>query len=329
MKPDEILSLLTGADDADLFARAHDTRHHTFGDTVWLQAVVAVSNSCAGQCEYCDLRADNRSLPRYRLSATDVLDATGRAVAEGAGTVILQSGTDPGLSMEWIGELVREIKARHDVAVALELGDRGLDEYAFWRECGADRCLLKLETADRNRYKRLHGEDPTSRLHRLECLRRMGYETGSGVIVGLPGTTPIDTLRDILLLSELDLDFIETGPFTPLAGTPLAGNPPGSIILSQRAAALLRLLNPLANIPAARSLDALRPGACAESLARGCNALAADMTPAVSGRPVRPAAMPDILDDWPSLAPARRAIVARGFVPSAAKGFSPRRDHVR
>ncbi|WP_419785324.1 biotin synthase BioB [Pseudodesulfovibrio sp.] len=331
MTPDDILALLTGTDDADLFARADDTRQYTFGNTVCLQAVISISNVCTRQCTYCTLRADNRALPRYRLKAKDVLDAARKAAAQDATTVVLQSGEDTGLSVELIGELTRKIKTDCGVSVTLALGDRSLDEYAYLRDCGADACLLKLETCDRNRYKQLHeSEDLASRLHRLEGLRNLGYSLGSGIIAGLPGTTPIDALRDILFLTDLHLDLIETGPFVPQADTPLAGNPPGSIILSQRVAALLRLLNPLADIPAPPTLDALRPGSCAESLERGCNVLMADMIPAdkMTANAVRVVATPSLENDMASLAPLHRTIAAKGLVPSASKTKASGREHV-
>ncbi|MBG0789756.1 MAG: [FeFe] hydrogenase H-cluster radical SAM maturase HydE [Desulfovibrionaceae bacterium] len=331
MNTHDILSFLTGADDDALFADAHEARLKVFGKAVYIRAIVEFSNVCNKHCRYCGLRADNRRLRRYRMGARQILEAASLAAAEGAGTVVLQSGDDLGCSMELMGELIREIKARHDVAVTLSLGDRGLDEYAFWRECGADRCLMKLETTDRRLYKRLRqGEDFSARLHRLEGLRRLGYEVGSGVITGLPGTTPADALRDIVFLSDLDLDMIAVGPFVPNPDTPLAGCVPGSGLLANRMSALLRLLNPTANIPATSALDALRPGGRALALTRGCNVLMPSMTPVGLREDyvIYPGKNADPLDGIPSLAPARRTIEASGLIPSPAKGFSPRRSHV-
>ena len=332
MNAHEILELLTGADDDGLFARADAARRRVFGNEVYIRAIVEFSNVCDKHCRYCGLRADNRRLPRYRMRAGDILAAADRAVAEGAGTVVLQSGDDTHYAAPLVGELIREIKSRHDVAVTLSLGDRGLDEYAFWRGCGADRCLLKLETTDQARYKRLRqGEDFSARLHRLEGLRGLGYEVGSGVITGLPGSNPLDALRDALFLRDLGLDMIAVGPFVPNPDTPLAADAPGSIILTQRMAAVLRLLAPAANIPATSALDALRPGARAESLTRGCNVLMPSMTPAAHRHDyvIYPGKNADGLDGAPSLATTRRTIEATGFVPSSSKGFSPGRDHVR
>ncbi|MEF2231664.1 MAG: [FeFe] hydrogenase H-cluster radical SAM maturase HydE [Pseudodesulfovibrio sp.] len=332
MNTHDILAFLTGKDDDALFARADESRRRTFGNEVYIRAIVEFSNVCDKHCRYCGLRADNRGLPRYRMQAGHILEAADLAVAEGTGTVVLQSGDDTHYSALLVGELIRAIKSRHDVAVTLSLGDRGLDEYAYWRQCGADRCLLKLETTDAARYKRLRrGEDFSARLHRLEGLRELGYEIGSGVISGLPGTTPLDALRDVLFLAELGLDMIEVGPFVPNPDTPLAAAPPGSVVLTQRMTAVLRLLSPLANIPATSALDALRPGARAESLTRGCNVLMPSVTPAAHrlDYSIYPGKNSGDLDGDPSLATTRRTIEATGFVPSSSKGFSPRGDHVR
>jgi biotin synthase len=332
MTPHDILSALTGTNDDVLFARADDIRKQAFGNQVYIRAIVEFSNVCDKHCRYCGLRADNRHLRRYRMRAYHILETVSAAVAERAGTVVLQSGDDTSYSMEFIGELVRRIKADHDVAVTLSVGDRHLDEYAYWRKCGADRCLLKLETTDPGRYKHLRqGEDFKARLHRVEELRRQGYEVGSGVMAGLPGTTPLDALRDILFLTDLGLDMIAVGPFVPNPDTPMAGTAPGSVDLSMRMTALLRILNPGSNIPATSALDALRPGSRTLALTRGCNVLMPSMTPAPlrGDYTIYPGKNAGDVEEGVSLASARQAIRATGFEPSTAKGFAPgRRSHV-
>jgi biotin synthase len=331
MNTHDILDALTGKNDALLFSRANEMRRWIFGGEVYLRAIIEFSNVCDKQCRYCGLRAGNRNLSRYRMDGEAILRSAALAVSQGAGTIVLQSGDDTGYSMELIGELIRAIKAAHDVAVTLSLGDRSVDEYAYWRDCGADRCLIKLETTDPARYKALRqGEDFTARLHRVEALRRLDYEIGSGVIAGLPGTTPLDALRDILFLTELELDMIAVGPFVPNPDTPLAASPPGSVILSQRMTALLRLMNPKANIPATSALDALMPGSRATALTRGCNVLMPSITPDnLRGHyTIYPGKNADGLDRSESLDSARQTIAAMGFVSTASKGFSPRRSHV-
>lgn len=328
MNTSDILALLSGADDTALFADAAQTRRRVYGDAVFIRAVVEFSNVCDKKCHYCGLRAPNANLTRYRMTGPEILDAACAAAADGAGTVVLQSGDDTSYTAALVGDLIREIKARHDVAVTLSLGDRGIDEYAFWRDCGADRCLIKLETSNPRLYKRLRqGEDFSARLGRVEAMRGLGYEVGSGVIAGLPGSTPLDAARDILLLTDLGLEMIAVGPFVPNPDTPQAGSPPGPVALSHRMTALLRVLNPEANIPATSALDALDPASRAQALARGCNVLMPSMTPTDhrSDYAIYPGKNVGANDD--PLAEARRSILAAGFVPSSSKGFSPRSHH--
>jgi biotin synthase len=331
MNTHDILDALTGGNDDFLFARANEMRQWIFGSEVYLRAIIEFSNVCDKHCRYCGMRADNRKLNRYRLHREAILENLALAVSQGAESVILQSGCDTSYSTEQIGDLIRAAKTAHGVGVALSLGDRRIDEYAYWRECGADRCLIRLETTDPARYKDLRqGESFTGRLHMVEELCRMGYEIGSGVIVGLPEATPMDALRDILFLTQLDLDMIEVEPFVPTPDTPLAANPPGSVILSQRMAALLRLMNPKADIPAASTLDALSPGSRAMALTKGCNVFMPSISPGSphAGRSVHPNRNADGPDHAEPLVAAHKTIVAMGFVPSASKGCSPRRSHV-
>ncbi|MUM77765.1 [FeFe] hydrogenase H-cluster radical SAM maturase HydE [Pseudodesulfovibrio sp. F-1] len=330
MNTHDILALLNGSDDLALFADAALTHRRVFGDEVFIRAVVEFSNVCNKKCHYCGLRAPNAKLRRYRMSAPEILDTACAAASDGAGTVVLQSGDDTGYDTALIGDLIRQIKASHSVAVTLSLGDRGIDEYAFWRDCGADRCLIKVETSNPRLYKRLRqGEDFSARLRRVEAMRQMGYEVGSGVIAGLPGATLLDAARDILLLTDLGLEMIAVGPFVPNPDTPLAASPPGHVALSHRMTALLRTLNPEANIPATTALDALDPSSRALALARGCNVLMPSMTPADhrGDYTIYPGKNADAIDD--PLAEARRSILATGFIPSSSMGFSPRSNHVQ
>lgn len=331
MTPDKILAALSGTDDEALFRRADAVRRRVFGSRVFIRAIVEFSNVCDKHCAYCGLRADNAGLTRYRMAPDEILAAAHAAVDQGAGTIVLQSGDDMGYDAGTVAGLIRAIKARHDVAVTLSLGDRGLDEYALWRSCGADRCLVKLETTDPKFYAELRrGEDFRERLRRVTELRRMGYEIGSGVIAGLPGTTLDDALRDVLYLCGLAPDMIAVGPFVPNPDTPLADAAPGSVELSLRMTAVLRILNPDANIPATSALDALAPDGRALGLARGCNVLMPSMTPGEhrGDYTIYPGKNAGDMDGLASLAAARRAIRTTGFVPSTSKGFSPRSRHV-
>lgn len=331
MTDKDILDFLAGTDDAALFAQAAAVREKHYGTDVFLRAVIEFSNICNKKCQYCGLRAPNKEIARYRLPREAMLEAADIAAAEDIGTIVLQSGDDFSYTREFIGELVAEIKSRHDIAVTLSLGDRDLDDYKFWHECGADRCLVKLETTDPELYKQYRlGEDFTERLRRVEALHDFGYEVGSGTIIDLPGMNLETTLKDIRFLSDLDLDMIAAGPFIPHPQTPLADAPTGSIELSHRVSALLRILNPYANIPATSALSALNPASQGEALLRGCNVLMPSMTPEEhrADYTIYPGKNRNHATAKASLDSAKQTIRSLGLTPSSSKGFSLRRQNV-
>jgi biotin synthase len=225
---------------AELWRRADQARQEGVGRAVYLRGLIELSNHCVRLCAYCGLRAENRGLPRYRMSQEEVLGCVRRAVEFGYGTVVLQSGEDPGITADWMAELVRQIKALTPaltpcpspkgrgesvpLAVTLSLGERNEDELALWRRSGADRYLLRFETSNRGLYERIHPPRPgqtSDRIALLGTLRRLGYEVGSGVMIGIPGQTYDDLARDIELFRTLDLDMIGVGPYLAHPGTPL------------------------------------------------------------------------------------------------------------
>lgn len=327
----DILDLLEGADDGFLFSHAAEVREDVYGKDVYLRAVIEFSNYCNKKCQYCGLRAPNREAVRYRMPRETMLDAAEAAAVGEVGTVVFQSGDDFSYSMEFIGDLVRDIKEKHDVAVTLSLGDRKLEEYKYWRECGADRCLVKLETTDRELYDRFRmGESFDERLQRVETLRDYGYEVGSGVIIGLPGMTLETTKKDIEFLSTLDLDMIAAGPFIPHPQTPLADCETGDIALSHRVTALLRILNPPANIPATSALSALDSVSQGQALLRGCNVLMPSITPEEhrSDYSIYPGKNRTHATASASLDSAKSMVRSLGLVPSNEHGFSKRKTHV-
>lgn len=326
---DEICAYLQGHDDTELFTRAAEEKQRVFGQTVFLRAVIEFSNHCNKRCQYCGLRAPNREIARYRMDHETILNAAEIAASNNIGTIVLQSGDDFRYTAEDIAKLVNEIRARHDIAITLSVGDRPIEEYALWRECGADRCLVKLETTNPDLYARFRlGEDFSERLHRVEALRDMGYEVGSGIIVGLPGMDMETTLKDILFLSTLDLDMLAAGPFIPHPQTPLAEESTGYIALSHRVTALLRLLNPGANIPATSALSALNPESQGKALLSGCNVLMPSMTPEEhrSDYRIYPGKNQNHATASASLDAARQTIISLGLEPSSSKGFSKRNE---
>jgi biotin synthase len=330
MRFSEIQQLLAGADDPGLFSAADALTRQNFGDEVYLRGVIEFSNACINNCRYCGLRRANAKVHRYSMTVDDIMSCLTLASELSLGTVVVQSGDDYAYSREDIGRVITGAKALPNVAVTLSLGDRPEADFAFWRELGADRYLLKIETFDEALYSRSRpGLHLADRLKRVEALRRVGFEVGSGIITDLPGMTSDILASDLMRLSELDLDMIAVGPFVPNPDTPYGQESPGSILTAFRAMAILRLLNPMANIPSTSALNALRDGAREQGLTVGANVLMPSLTPeTVSGDyAIYPGKNAFRADAGARVAAVREAIRRVGRVPSTAVGGSKRRSH--
>lgn len=250
---DEILAHLTepsGDRLERLRRRADALRRERVGDVVYLRGLIELSNHCRRNCLYCGVRAGRRGIARYRMTIDEVLQAASLAKRFGYGTVVLQAGEDAGLSDETIAEIIAAIKQKFSLIVTLSLGERPDSAFLRWKEAGADRYLMRLETSNRRLFEAIHpsgGGDggvakTTDRVAMLGRLRRMGYQIGSGVMIGIPGQTPEDLARDLMLFSELRLDMVGSGPYLPHSDTPL-GKAAEALALPQddpRRAALLR-----------------------------------------------------------------------------------------
>lgn len=277
-----------------LWREADETRHRRVGDEVHLRGLIEISNRCCRECHYCGLRAGNRGLRRYRMAEAEIMECVAQACAYGYGTVVMQSGEDEGITAEWMAGIIRRIRRETPLAVTLSLGERADDDLAAWREAGADRYLLRFETSNEELYERIHPRrgDGYPRIEILRRLAAMGYEIGSGVMVGIPGQTYEDLARDIELFRALDLDMIGVGPFIPHPGTPLGGavgteaapagrQVPADELMTYKTIALARLLCPEANIPSTTALATLNLAEGRElGLSRGANVVMPNLTPA-------------------------------------------------
>ena len=280
----KIYACLAGEHDPWLFEEAKKVRVQSFGQEMHLRGIIEFSSYCGCNCQYCGLRRDNVH-PRYRLSYEQILRIALSSIDMGFQTLVLQSGEDSFYSAEMIADLVAAISRESSVAITLSLGEYSYETLALWKRAGADRYLLKLETTDIDLYHQYRpGASFTHRLEMLYNLQKIGYEAGSGIIVGLPADNrdPYDILaRDIMFLTKLNLDMIAAGPLIPHPKTPLAGAEFGRFDLSHRVLALLRVCNPLANIPATSAMDALGritsgeddPQERVKALRHGCNVL--------------------------------------------------------
>jgi biotin synthase len=209
---------------APLWRDADRVRKARVGDQVHLRGLIEISNFCVRRCGYCGISMHNSGLARYRMTRPEILDCARQAVKFGYGTVVLQAGEDPGLSKEFIAGIVREIKSHTPLAVTLSLGERADDELIMWRSAGADRYLLRFETSNRELYDAIHPPLPgrtSDRFAMLSHLHELGYEAGSGVMIGIPGQSYGDLAQDILNFRELKLEMIGVGPYLPHPATPL------------------------------------------------------------------------------------------------------------
>jgi len=245
------------------FAEACRLRREYWGRKVFLRAIVEFSNHCSQNCLYCGLRRDNPHIRRYRLEYDQIYACAALAKGLGMGTVVLQSGEDQWYAGPALAELIFRIKSELGLAVTLSLGERTRAEYALWREAGADRYLLKMETWDAKSYARLRpGKNLAERLQSFMTLAELGYETGSGIIAGLPGDTEDNLRQACLHLAALMPDMLSISPFVPHPATPLRQHPGLDAETTLKIMAFARILSPKAHIPVTSALglqgDAVR-----------------------------------------------------------------------
>ena len=275
----------------ELWRDADRVRREHVGNEVHLRGLIEISNHCLRQCHYCGLRAGNCDITRYRMTADEIVAAAKQAGEFGYGTVVLQAGEDDGLTLELVSDIIRRIKGEAGVAITLSLGERTLDELRTWREAGADRYLLRFETSNSELFARMHPPRGGKRPPRMEILRQLapiGYEVGSGVMLGIPGQTFDDLANDLELFRTLDLDMIGVGPFIAHPATPFGqvehdpvpGQVPATELMTYKVIALARLMCPDANIPSTTALATLNIAEGRElGLARGANIVMPNMTP--------------------------------------------------
>ncbi|MFH1549574.1 MAG: [FeFe] hydrogenase H-cluster radical SAM maturase HydE [Planctomycetota bacterium] len=276
----EMVRLIEPHNESALFAEADLARSRYCGDEIHLRGIIEFSNHCRRNCAYCGLTASNKSLKRYRMTADEIVEAAEKGVAQGIKTVVLQSGEDNYYNTQRMCSIIRQIKSECDIAVTLSIGERSAPEYQAMREAGADRFLLKHETANRRLFRKLHPDDDFDRrTYCLQLLKAMGYQTGSGNIVGLPGQTIADLVDDILLCRKLNVDMVGIGPFVPHGATPLAGYSRGSSDLTLRVLALARIVLKDVHIPATTALATVDSSGRYKALQCGANVVMPDITP--------------------------------------------------
>jgi biotin synthase len=278
-----------------LYSAADRTRRQYVGNQVHLRGVLEISNACARQCGYCGLRAGNHQLMRYRMTPDEILESAHEAAALGYGTLVLQAGESRSLTGPFIGQIVRIIKRTTPLAVTLSLGERSTADLKLWRKAGADRYLLRFETSDPALYGRIHPRRPgakSDRIVELQLLRRLGYEVGSGMMIGIPGQSYASLEQDLLLAQKFDIDMVSIGLYQPHPAAPLgrgewvqplpAGEQvPATDEMVCKAMALARLLCPQANVPSTTAAFAVSTRNGGElGLTCGANVVMPNLTPA-------------------------------------------------
>lgn len=275
----ELVSLLKAEDFSAVYQEADRIRREHVSDQILIRAILEFSNYCRRQCRYCGLNSTNRKAKRFRMEPEEIISTARQAWDAGYKTIVLQSGEDPFYTPEQLGDIVREIK-KTGIKVTLSCGEMPFEAYAYLKECGADRYLLKQETADPEIYRALHPDSCLEeRVSCLKNLKKLGYETGSGFMIGLPGQSLETIAEDILLLWELHCDMAGIGPFIPHPDTPLKHLPHGNIELTKRAVALTRILLPEINLPATTALGVLDAGEKGSVFSCGANVVMRKVTP--------------------------------------------------
>ncbi|HEY3284942.1 MAG TPA: [FeFe] hydrogenase H-cluster radical SAM maturase HydE [Armatimonadota bacterium] len=297
MTLDELEAWLRETDEEllrSLWQLADDARRQNVGGEVHLRGLVEFSNHCVRQCAYCGLRAGALGVHRYRMTEDEILGCAHAAVGFGYGTLVLQSGEDYGFTAADVAGIVRRVKDETPLAVTLSLGERTDEELALWRQAGADRYLLRFETSNPKLYRAIHPALPgraSDRIVQLRRLRELGYEVGSGVMVGIPGQTYADLARDLATFEELGLDMVGVGPYLAHPSTPLGqdaaalasateGQVPNTELMTYKVVALTRLVCPKANIPSTTALATVNRAQGRElGLQRGANVVMPNITP--------------------------------------------------
>lgn len=283
---EQLQSILTDRDEAHeaaLFAAATEVAEQTFQKQIYLRGLIEFTNYCKNDCYYCGIRCSNKKAERYRLSKEEILSCCDKGAALGFRTFVLQGGEDPYYTDEMICGIISEIKKKHpDCAVTLSIGEKPKESYRRFFESGAERYLLRQETADEAHYKTMH-PPAMSAENRKQCLwdlKEIGYQVGCGFLVGTPGQTATEIYEDLHFMQKLQPQMIGIGPFLAHKDTPWHDRPDGSVQDTLRLLAVLRLLFPKALLPATTALGTADPKGREKGILAGANVLMPNLSPA-------------------------------------------------
>ena len=263
-------------------AMARDITDKRFGKKIYFRGIVEFSNICKNDCYYCGIRCSNRKVSRYRLTEEDILACCQEGYEAGFRTFVLQGGEDGWFNDDRMCAIVRAIKENYpDCAVTLSLGERSRESYEKLYQAGADRYLLRHETADPCHYGILHPSTLSleNRLRCLKDLKEIGYQTGCGIMVGSPGQTPETLAKDMIYMQEFDPQMVGVGPFLPHQDTPFREEKAGSVELTLLVLALCRIMLPHALIPSTTALGTVEAEGRKLGVLAGCNVIMPNLSP--------------------------------------------------
>ncbi|MCL5028543.1 MAG: [FeFe] hydrogenase H-cluster radical SAM maturase HydE [Bacteroidetes bacterium] len=283
LSKEEIITLLRAQDRNDIqaiYTKADQVRKKYCGDEVHLRGIIEFSNYCEQNCLYCGLRKFNTSLTRYRMTEEEILQTARTIYEAGIKTIVLQSGEDFDFSGEDITQIIKSIKKEFDIAITLSLGERDFAEYKIWREAGADRYLLKHETANPKLYSTYHlGQKLYDRVEHLHYLKSLGYQIGSGNLIGLPNQSIEDIADDIILCRDLDVDMASFSPFIPSPMTPYQNQEQADVDYVLKVIAVARIVLKNVHIPATTALATIDSNGREKGLMAGANVIMPNFTP--------------------------------------------------
>ena len=281
----DLLDLIVMQDaeaEALLAQRAAAVRQQVYGRDVFIRGLIEFTNYCRNDCFYCGIRRSNACAQRYRLTREEILACCRTGYGLGFRTFVLQGGEDPFFTTERLAELVRAIKQAYpDCAVTLSVGEKDRSTYQAWFDAGADRYLLRHETADEGLYRRLHPEE-LSLQNRMRCLRDLkdiGYQVGCGFMVGAPFQTPEMLLKDLRFLQAFQPHMVGIGPFIPHRDTPFRDCPPGTAQMTLRLLAIIRLMLPHVLLPATTALGTVQSDGRQLGMGYGANVVMPNLSP--------------------------------------------------
>lgn len=271
-----------GYDRQQLFEKADEVRRQYYGKDVYIRGLIEISSFCNNDCYYCGIRRSNGRAERYRLTEEEILQCCGEGYRLGFRTFVLQGGEDAYHTTERIKNVVSAIKSKYpDCAVTLSLGERPRDDYEIWYQAGADRYLLRHETASRVHYEKLHPpyQRFAERMACLQALKEIGYQTGAGFMVGSPFQGTAELIADMRFLQAFLPQMVGIGPFIPHRDTAFAEYPAGSLERTLTMVALTRLMLPKALIPATTALGTIHPQGRELGLKAGANVVMPNLSP--------------------------------------------------